>query len=66
MGRTNSKFTDYDDDRNHRTHKGAKHSRNIPGQGMRIINNWSDEDDDFFEDEIDMEDEVSIELIKPR
>lgn len=48
MGRTISKFRD-DDDR--KSSKGAKHSKNIPGQGMRVINNWSEEnnDEDIFE-----------------
>lgn len=49
MGRTTYKYTE-DDDRP-RKNKSAKHSKNIPGQGMRVINNWSDEnyDDDFDE-----------------
>lgn len=55
MGRTNSKFRDDEDDRRIKSSKGAKHSRNIPGQGMRVINNWSDEDydDDEWSDDYD-------------
>ena len=45
MGRTNSKFRDDEDDRRNKSSKGAKHSRNIPGQGMRVINNWSEEEE---------------------
>lgn len=49
MGRTVHKFRDDDEDR--RKNKSAKHSRNIPGKGMRVINSWSEEDydDDFDE-----------------
>lgn len=50
MGRTNYKYRDDEEDR--RKNKSAKHSKNIPGKGMRVINNWSaDEDDDLYEDE---------------
>lgn len=52
MGRTNYKYRDDDEDR--RKNKSAKHSKNIPGKGMRVINNWSadyDEDDLLEEEE---------------
>jgi hypothetical protein len=51
MGRTNYKYRDDDEDR--RKNKSAKHSKNIPGKGMRVINNWSAdyEDEDLYEDE---------------
>ena len=51
MGRTIHKFRDDDDERRTKTSRGAKHSRNIPGKGMRVINNWSEEndEDDMFE-----------------
>lgn len=53
MGRTNHKHRD-DDDENRRKNKSAKHSRNIPGQGMRVINSWSEEyDDDDWSEEYD-------------
>ena len=64
MGRN---FKDYDDDmddrRSKKNSKGAKHSRNVPGQGMRVINNWyDDESDDYFDDDIGVGDEVEIVL----
>ena len=56
MGRTISKFRDEEDDRR-RSSKGAKHSKNVPGKGMRVINNWSEEDEydeyEDFDDEYD-------------
>lgn len=63
MGKTSHKHSKkYDDeDRSHRNNRGAKHSRNIPGQGMRVINGYyDDEDDDYFDDELDISDEVVI------
>lgn len=51
MGRTIQKYRDDDED-NRRKNKSAKHSKNIPGKGMRVINSWSEEDiddDDFDE-----------------
>lgn len=59
MGRTISKFHD-DDDRNRKSSKGAKHSKNIPGEGMRVINNWSEEnlDDDYTSEFDEYEDEL--------
>ena len=63
MGRN---FKDYDDDmddrRNKKNSKGAKHSRNVPGQGMRVINNWYEDEDDFFDDDVGVEDEIGIVL----
>lgn len=58
MGRTLHKMRDDEDDR--RKNKSAKHSKNIPGQGMRVINTWSEEDDvyDFDENyEVNIDDE---------
>jgi hypothetical protein len=54
MGRTISKFHDDEDGRRKKSSK-AKHSRNIPGEGMRVINNWSEEEgyDTDFDDEYD-------------
>lgn len=51
MGRTIHKYREDDDNR--RKNKSAKHSKNIPGQGMRVINNWSEEDydDESYDDE---------------
>lgn len=53
MGRTNYKYRDDEEDR--RKNKSAKHSKNIPGKGMRVINNWSEE----YDDDLDLEDELS-------
>jgi hypothetical protein len=50
MGRTITRYRDDDDDGGRRkSSKSAKHSRNIPGKGMRVINSWSEDDnsDDF-------------------
>jgi hypothetical protein len=44
MGRTISKFRDDEDDRRKKSSKSLKHSKNIPGKGMRVINNWSEEE----------------------
>ena len=59
MGRTISKFHD-DDERNRKSSKAAKHSKNIPGEGMRVINNWSEEnlDDDYMSEFDEYEDEL--------
>ena len=60
MGRTNHKYRD-DDEQDRRKNKSAKHSRNIPGKGMRVINSWSEEEYDsielYFDDDVDTEDE---------
>lgn len=53
MGRTNYKYRDDEEDR--RKNKSAKHSKNIPGKGMRVINNWSEE----YDDDLDLEEELS-------
>lgn len=50
MGRTISKFRDDEDDRRKKSTKSLKHSKNIPGKGMRVINNWSEEDYDKYDD----------------
>ena len=42
MGRTINK---YDDENDRRRAKPAKHSRNVPGEGMRVINSWSEEEE---------------------
>lgn len=56
MGRTVNKFRDDDDDYGRKkSSKSAKHSRNVPGQGMRVINNWSD--DDYDDESYEFEDE---------
>lgn len=56
MGRTLHNYNDREDDRKtvkNKFTKPAKHTRNIPGSGMRVINKWSEElvdldvDDEF-------------------
>ena len=49
-----------DEDRNTKKHK-PKHSRNVRGQGMRVINSY-DEDyyDEPFDDELEIDDEIFI------
>ena len=61
MGRSNFD----DDDRGHKKHK-PKHSRNIRGEGIRVINSYDEDDyeDDPFEDELGFEDEIFITHIK--
>lgn len=58
MGRTINKYSD-DEDGRPRKNKPAKHSRNIPGKGMRVINSWSEEDEIElnFNDDVETDDE---------
>ena len=50
-----------DEDRNIKRHK-PKHSRNVRGQGMRVINSYDEDyyDDEPFDDEFQIEDEIFI------
>ena len=50
-----------DEDRNLKKHK-PKHSRNVRGQGMRVINSYDEDyyDDEPFDDEFQIEDEIFI------
>lgn len=57
------KFDD-DDVRHTRKNKPAKHSRNIPGQGMRVLNDWQEDDYDDFDDEVSVYDSISFVLSK--
>jgi hypothetical protein len=43
MGRTINKY----DEEDRRKIKPVKHSRNIPGRGMRVINSWSEEENSY-------------------
>ena len=63
----NYRFDD-DEDRTRRHAGRAKHSRNIPGKGMRVINSWYEEDDDYddFEDDVIVDDQISIVHTKQR
>jgi hypothetical protein len=48
MGRTLNKYRD--DEEDYRKNKSVKHSKNIPGKGMRVINKWSEEEYDEYDD----------------
>lgn len=52
MGRTYINSRDYDEwDRPQKIKsKSSKHSRNLPGKGMRVINSLSEDDYDNYED----------------
>lgn len=61
----------YDDDKNSgRSGKHAKHSNNRKSGGMKTLNSYVEEDYDFdgdenpFEDDIEIEDEIYIQHIK--
>lgn len=62
MGKTTYKYRD-DDDRTKKNSRGVKHSRNIPGKGIRVINSMYDDDEDFYED-VEIGDEIDIVLHK--
>lgn len=48
MGNTLHNSRDRDDDRKSVKYaKLAKHTKNMPGRGMRVINKWSEEPDDI-------------------
>lgn len=53
MGHTQQTFDDEEDRR--KIQKRVKHSRNLPGKGMRIINSWSEESEEDDYDELDYE-----------
>lgn len=48
MGRTYTSKREFDENDRPQKIKGKslKHSRNTPGSGMRVINNWSEDDYD--------------------
>lgn len=51
-------FDDWSNDQQRRNHK-IKHSKNIPGKGMRVINNLYDIDSDIEEElYLELNDEV--------
>ena len=59
MGRTYVNKREFDDSDRQQKIKGKslKHSRNIPGKGMRVINSWSEEDYDEYDDSYESDDE---------
>jgi hypothetical protein len=64
MGKSN--FDD-EEDRHSLRKRRPRHSKNLPGKGMRVINIYEDEeDDDPFSDELDTEDEIFITHTKSR
>jgi hypothetical protein len=50
MGRTYAHRREIDDQDRQPKNKQRKHSRNAVGEGMRVINNWSDDDYLMYED----------------
>ena len=72
MGKTYHKqSTRYDEDKpSGRSGKHSKHSNNRKGGGMKTLNSYVEEDydfdDDVFDDDIEINDEISIQHIKQR
>ena len=71
MGKTYHKQRRYDDDiSSERSGKHAKHSNNRKSGGMRTLNSYVEEDydleDDVFDDEVELNDEISIQHTKQR
>ena len=72
MGKTYHKQSSrYDEDKpSGRSGKHAKHSNNRKGGGMRTLNSYVEEDydfdDDVFDDEIELDDEIQIQHFKQR
>jgi hypothetical protein len=70
MGKTYKKQTHrYDDEQSSgRSGKHAKHSNNKKSGGMKTLNSYVDEDidldDDIFDDDIEMTDEIDIQHIQ--
>ena len=72
MGKTYHKqSTRFEDEKpSGRSGKHVKHSNNRKGGGMRTLNSYVEEDydldDDVFDDEIELNDEISIQHFKQR
>ena len=72
MGKTyHNQSRRYDDEQNSgRSGKHSKHSNNRKSGGMKTLNSYVEEDYDFddgiFDDEIELNDEISIQHIKQR
>jgi hypothetical protein len=70
MGKTYKKQPHRNDDENAsgRSGKHAKHSNNKKSGGMKTLNSYVDEDidldDDIFDDDIEMTDEIDIQHIQ--
>ena len=72
MGKTYHKqSTRYDEEKTSgRSGKHSKHSNNRKSGGMKTLNSYVEEDydfdDDVFDDEIELNDEIQIQHIKQR
>jgi hypothetical protein len=71
MGKTYHKQKSYDEDfSSGRSGKHSKHANGKKTGGMRTLNSYVEEeydfDDDVFDDEIELSDEISIQHIKQR
>lgn len=53
MGRTFRQFSERDDEGFSSKKKNLKHSRNIPGKGMRVLNEYDEFDDDLYDESYD-------------
>lgn len=61
MGKTyRQQGSKFDDERNNRRGKHAGHANGRKSGGMRIINHVYDEEDEFFDDDVIIEDEITI------
>ena len=55
----------YDDDRrSERAGKHTKHSNNRKQGGMRILNDHQYEDDDYFDEDVDITDEIELNITR--
>jgi len=62
MGKTyrHQANTKFDDERGSRRGKHHNHSNGKKSNGMRVINDVFDETDDYFDDEVSMQDTIVI------
>jgi hypothetical protein len=61
MGKTFRKMTSQFDDESRKPRgKAPRHASGRKHGGMRVINNPFPDDDDFFEDDVSVEDEIII------
>lgn len=49
-----------DQDNSHKKQKHANHANGKKTGGMKIVRSYYDEDDDFFDDEVEMHDAIDI------
>lgn len=61
MGKTFRKMPgQYDDERTERRGKAPRHANGRKHGGMKLINNPLEEDDDSFDDDVYIDDEITI------